>query len=78
MQLLQSQGWELLASSLKAAARADRRGAASSAASLDELIDKNRLAARAETMLTLVDLPSNMLLDIEEELQNIYEDAAHD
>jgi hypothetical protein len=72
-QLLQSQGWALLANSLKTMIRADRKMVVRSAGTLDELVHLNRIAARAEVLLTLVDLPNNMLEDIKEDLLEIYE-----
>lgn len=75
-QLLQSQGWALLVDSLKAAIRADRRSALVSAGTLDDMIEKNRIAVRAEVLKSLVDLPNAMLDDVEEELLEIYQEGA--
>lgn len=75
-QLLQSQGWALLVDSLKAAIRVDRRSALVSAGTLDDMIEKNRIAVRAEVLKSLVDLPKAMLDDVEEELLEIYEEGA--
>lgn len=51
----------------------DKKGLAVAGSSLDDLIRKNNDAARVQVMLTLVDLPANMLKDIEEQLIDIYE-----
>ncbi|QGH73587.1 MAG: hypothetical protein [Siphoviridae sp. ct7UA22] len=72
-QLLQSQGWEILHKSLMACIVQDKKGLAVAGSSLDDLIRKNNDAARVQVMLTLVDLPANMLKDIEEQLIDIYE-----
>lgn len=74
-QLLQSRGWALLANSLRMMLRADEKAICQTASCLDDLILKNSISARYQVMLTLVDLPSNMLKDVERELEQIYEDS---
>ncbi len=54
--------------------RTDKRAACQSAGSFDDLIHRNRIAARAEVLLTLVNLPNNMLEDVKEDLLEIYEE----
>lgn len=53
----------------------DKRGLAVAGSSLDDLIKANNNAARVQSMLTLVDLPYNMLKDIDEDLLAIYENG---
>lgn len=54
----------------------DKRSALTSAGNLDDMIERNRIAVRAEVLQSLVDLPKHMLDDVEEELLEIYEEGA--
>jgi hypothetical protein len=70
--LLQSKGWALLRNSLLLAIAADKHAVSSAGTSLDSLIQNNLYAARIQVNRSLVDLPNNMLIDVQERLLEIY------